>query len=166
MLGQLVVGFDALAVVMGAVLIGDKYKDSDDAGVKFLASGGTYGVLAGVWALCSFAIWRDGFAKANGGIENYDIARRLTPEEAPRRGGKSMDLPVSPSLALRRGGRNQKEATTTTWKTTFETRPMRIKRTLSHPFCNFIRTCTQRSFFLTVRMTVVRVSKSFAFAFG
>jgi hypothetical protein len=80
-LGQLVVGFGALAVVMGAVLIGDKYKGSDDAGVKFLASGGTYGVLAGVWALCSFAIWRDGFAKANGGIENYDIGRRLTPEE-------------------------------------------------------------------------------------
>lgn len=82
-LGPITIGLASVALVLGAVLIRDKYVGETDSGVKFLADGGVYGIMAAVWFVCAFGVWRDGFAKAKGGLENY-VAREPTPSESNR----------------------------------------------------------------------------------
>jgi cytochrome b561 len=82
-LGPITIGLASVALVLGAVLIRDKYVGETDSGVKFLADGGVYGIMATVWFVCAFGVWRDGFAKAKGGLENY-VAREPTPSESNR----------------------------------------------------------------------------------
>lgn len=80
-MGQLTIGLATVVMVIGAVMVKDKYTDPTDSGIKFLANGGVYGVFVGVWALCAFGAWRDGFAKSKLGSEAYGI-RQPTPEES------------------------------------------------------------------------------------
>ena len=82
-LGPITIGLASVVLVLGAVLIRDKYVGETDSGVKFLADGGVYGIMAAVWLVCAFGAWRDGFAKAKGGLENYGL-REPTPSESER----------------------------------------------------------------------------------
>ena len=82
-LGSITIGLASVVLVLGAVLIRDKYVGETDSGVKFLADGGVYGIMAAVWLVCAFGAWRDGFAKAKGGLENYGL-REPTPSESER----------------------------------------------------------------------------------
>lgn len=69
LMGPLTIGLATVVMITGAIIVKDKYTDSDDSEIKFLANGGVYGVFIGVWALCAIGVWRDRFAKAEVGLE-------------------------------------------------------------------------------------------------
>jgi cytochrome b561 len=73
-LGPITIVLACVVLVLGVALIRDKYVDKTDSGVKFLADGGVYGVIAATFVACAFGIWRDGFAKAKSVLTN-DAAR-------------------------------------------------------------------------------------------
>ena len=72
-LGPVTLVLATVTVVLGAVVIGNKWDGSADSGVKFLAGGGVYGLLTAVWVIIALGVWRDRIAKASSGVDNYGV---------------------------------------------------------------------------------------------